>query len=85
MTFLEWVTQEHPEALLADGLDAALIGGLEEAGTFRLVYSVPQIIEILMARDGMTQDEAWEFADFNIWPAWVGPGTPIYWPGEKSD
>mgnify|MGYP003631488445 FL=1 len=65
-----------------DGLDKALIGrsciwdstGRRED---RLVYSGEKIVAILIARDGMTADEALEYIEFNIEGAYVGEQTPI--------
>jgi len=31
-----------------------------------------------MNRDGMDEDEAREFLDFNTFGAWMGPGTPLF-------
>jgi len=65
-----------------DGLDKALIGrsciwdssGRQED---RLVYSGEKIVAILIARDGMTAEEAMEYIEFNIEGAYVGEQTPI--------
>ena len=43
-----------------------------------LVYSVDKIIEILIDRDGMTEEEAVEFFEFNIEGAYMGRMTPVY-------
>jgi hypothetical protein len=68
--------------LKADGLDEAIIGqALVWLGHEReevLVYSCQKIIEILMARDGMSQEEAHEFIEFNIEGAYMGNQTPIF-------
>jgi hypothetical protein len=42
-----------------------------------LVYSGLKILNILMTRDGMDEDEAHGFLEFNIAGAYVGPDTPI--------
>lgn len=62
--------------LKADGLDGAVLG--VDVNSMRLVYSEERIIEILQERDGMTQEEALEFYEFNIKTAYVGELTPIY-------
>jgi len=68
--------------LKADGLDAALIGlGGQFHASGRqsmLVYSVNKILEILVDRDGMTYEEAWEFFEFNIAGSYNGPGMPVF-------
>jgi len=70
------------ELIKMDGLDKALIGrsciwdstGRQED---RLVYSGEKIVAILIARDGMTADEALKYIEFNIEGAYVGEQTPI--------
>ena len=70
------------ELIKMDGLDKALIGrsciwdstGRQED---RLVYSGEKIVAILIARDGMTADEALEYIEFDIEGAYVGEQTPI--------
>ena len=67
------------ELLLADGFDAALIGTGERCGQPTIaVYDREKCIEVLEKRDGMTQEEANEFFEFNVVGAWVGEQTPIF-------
>jgi len=67
------------ELLLADGFDAALIGTGERCGQPTIaVYDREKCIEVLEKRDGMTQEEANEFFEFNVMGAWVGEQTPIF-------
>ena len=55
------------ELTTASGLGDAIIGVGVRCGQLTIVvYSVDRVIEILMARDGMTNDEAIEFFEFNI-------------------
>jgi len=63
------------EFLKADGLDAAVIG-LEE-GSGRLIYSVKEIIRILLD-EGMSEEDALDHYYYNIEGAYVGDLTPIY-------
>jgi hypothetical protein len=76
-TLLDWIIEKHPEALVADGLDEAIIG-YEPGPPFRILYSAPEVVRVLMDRDGMDEETAWEFAHFNIFCAYVGPGTPVF-------
>ena len=64
--------------LAADGLEDALIGTGWQFIQALMVYSVKKVLEILMARDGMSYEEAREFFEFNIVGAYVGPGTPVF-------
>ena len=71
----ESIKNANEMAMLVDGHDDAL-AGYDTQG--RAIYFVDAIIGRLMQRDGMTQDEAIEFFDFNIAGAYVGEYTPIY-------
>ena len=71
------------EMLKADGLDDALLGQMTvDRWTDHpyevLVYSVEKIICILMGRDGMTEEEALEYFEFNIEGSCMGKMTPFY-------
>jgi hypothetical protein len=61
--------------LFADNLDGAIIG--IEQDTFRIVYSRKKVIKILTKQMG-NRYEAMEFAEFNIFDAYVGEQTPIW-------
>lgn len=74
--------------LKMDGLDEAIVGMADVwvpngAGAMtieKLVYNGEKIVEVLMAQ-GMTEEEAYEFVDFNIAGAYMGDETPvIVWP-----
>ncbi len=75
------------EISTASGFDEALIGIGQRCGQPDIaVYSVPKVLEILMNRDGLTNEEAQEFFEFNIGGAWVGAATPIWmWPCDPTD
>lgn len=61
--------------LIADGFDEAIIGQTTKG---LVVYNIATIIELLMERDGMTEEEALEFFDFNIDGSYMGEQTPIF-------
>lgn len=61
--------------LIADGLGEALIG-ITTKGL--AVYDSYKVIAILMARDGMDEEEAIEFFEYNIDGSYVGEQTPIF-------
>ena len=70
----------------ADGLLNAVIGIATRADGMRVVcYSIEKIIEVFMKRDGMTEEEAYEFYEFNVACAWVGDKTPIFVETIKGD
>lgn len=69
----------NEEALFADGLSDAVIGYTRTLSTGKdvVVYSAEKVIEVLM-RDGMSYEEAVEYADFNIFCAYMGENTPLF-------
>lgn len=74
------IVSKNPDAMLVDGHDDAL-AGYDTRG--RAIYRIEDIVRTLMERDGMTEEEAVEFFDFNIECAYVGQFTPIYMWEEK--
>tara|TARA_R100000808_G_scaffold18894_1_gene41265 strand:- start:674 stop:928 length:255 start_codon:yes stop_codon:yes gene_type:complete len=74
----DYIAQYNPEALLTDGFEDALIGIGQQFNKVLAVYDKQKCIEILMERDGMTDEEAVEYFDFNVTGAWVGENTPIF-------
>jgi hypothetical protein len=67
------------DLLYADGLLGAVIGIATRADGLRVVcYSRDRVVQILMARDEMSEQEAHEYYEFNIACAWVGEKTPIF-------
>ena len=72
---IESIAEFNPEALLANGLEDAIVG-YDTKG--RVIYSVGSIIDILVERDGMSYEEASEHFSFNIECAYSGEHTPIY-------
>lgn len=70
--------EENPEALLADGHDAALVGTAHRCSKPPLaVYSTRKIIAGLV-KEGLDEEDAIEHYSFNIEGAWVGEGTPLF-------
>lgn len=63
------------DILFADGLDDAIIGF--EPNLWKVVYSRNKVLDSLV-KDGMSEDEAMEYADYNIFAAMVGDKTPIW-------
>ena len=66
-------------AIILDGLDEAIMGIAEEFGNgYRIVYSKSNIFSILMNRDGMTEEEAIEFYEYNILGLYASPQNAIF-------
>ena len=85
-TIREQLADIDENMLTADGFDDAIIGWTDSWGTddnggvtrpFRAVYSVRRCIDILVA-DGMPEDEAMEYLEFNTIGAYVGSQTPVF-------
>lgn len=64
------------DVIFADGFDDAIIGF--EPNLWKVVYSRGKAIKILMDRDGMDEEEAVEFAEYNTFGAYIGEKTPIW-------
>ena len=64
--------------LVADGFDEAFIGVGRQFNIDVAVYDYNQCIDILMERDGMTDEEAIEYIEFNVVGAYVGKQTPVF-------
>jgi hypothetical protein len=83
---MENAIEGDEDLLWADGLLYAVIGIATRADGLRVVcYSIEKIIEVFMTRDGMTEEEAYEFYEFNVACAWVGDKTPIFVETIKGD
>jgi len=66
------------DIMLADGFEDAFLGIGQQFTMHFAVYDHGRCVRILMERDGMTEEEAEEFMDFNVTGAWVGKGTPVF-------
>jgi len=69
-------TQQHieidqKETLLASGFDLAIIGLDTKSEPFRVVYDIEKMIEILCSREEMTELDAIEYLDYNVFGAYV--------------
>lgn len=74
----EMIAEYNEEAMIADGLDDAIIGMACRCGSDPVVaYDTNKVIA-LYVKEGMTEEEAVEFFEFNVLGAYVGPNTPVY-------
>ncbi len=75
---LDEIVQRFADAefLRADGFDEAVIGF--EPNELKLVYDRNRMANILIVRDGMSEDDAWEYLEYNVFSAYVGENTPLY-------
>ena len=66
------------DVLKMDGFDDCAVGICTRFGQEPiLIYDQKKVISQLM-RDGMTEEEAYEFHDFNQIGAWMGEKTPAF-------
>lgn len=74
----EWVTDNYPdtEILLPVGFAEAFIGVATQFDKVMAVYDRRKCIEILM-RD-MSEEDAYEYFEFNVTGAYVGENTPAF-------
>lgn len=73
---------EEGEIWFADGLDSAIIGF--EPNDFRVVYSRNLCVESCIA-EGMNEEEAVDFLEYNTFNTYIGSGTPIWVDDFKYD
>ena len=74
----EWLADRMDgETVTWDGCEAALVGVVERCGQPSLpCYDYALLVQCFVG-EGMTEDEAQEWVDFNIAGAWVGERTPV--------
>ncbi len=73
-----FISEEHPDALLADGFDAAIVGTVQQFNKTLVCYGREKCIDILVERDGMSRADAEDFFEFNVVGAYVGENTPVF-------
>lgn len=73
------IAEINPEALLADGFEKAAIGYVVNQHHAQVVvYDYEKCVDVLVTRDGMTDEEAREFLGFNTLSAYVGENGPLF-------
>ena len=66
------------QTMFADGFEDAIIGLDTSNEVFRVIYDREKMATILQERDEMTEEDAWEYLEYNVFSTYVGEGTPIY-------
>jgi hypothetical protein len=74
---LDQILELYPDDtfVIADGFDDAIIG--VDDNNLKIVYNIDEVINILM-REGMTDEEAIEYYEYNIASSYVGENTPSF-------
>ena len=66
------------EALIMDGFDDCIAGIVERIGQPDIIcYDKDKVLDKLMSQ-GMTDEEAVEYFEYNQQGAWMGEGTPCF-------
>ncbi len=73
----ERAAMHESEYVTFSGLDDALVGTAGDSGVWRTVYSQDGIISILMERDGMSREDAFEYFSYNIEGLHCGDNSPL--------
>jgi hypothetical protein len=68
---------EDEQTLYADGFEGALVGIGQQFNRELAVYDYDKCVDILVSQ-GMTEEEAHEYMDYNVTGAWVGDHTPVF-------
>lgn len=70
----EVVDTKYPGLVVFDGFDDAIVGVIDKG----VVYDTAKCLRILMDRDGMEEDEAVEWLEFNMAGLYAGEKTPVF-------
>ena len=80
-TILSVLESDYPETLKADGFDDAIIGVAEgwfgQSNHCVICYDYEKCAEILVEQ-GMSEEDAEEYLQFNTTSAYVGEYTPVF-------
>ncbi len=75
---MDFIRETYPETLVMDGFDDCIIGICYRFGQEPIIaYDQPAVISKLMEQ-GMDEDEAIEYFEFNQIGAWMGEYTPCF-------
>ena len=75
---LKRIVADNPDSefLIADGFDAAVIG--YDYQSERIIYSYDKCLDILIAEEAMSRDDAIEWMAYNVMDSYFGDKTPIW-------
>lgn len=79
MKIMDFIAAWAPDAIVMDGFDDCVVGVADSFGQpTRIVYDREAILLKLMAEDGMSQDEALEWIEYNMIGSSVGEAMPVF-------
>ncbi len=77
--WLDCAAEMNEQIVTCDGFESCIIGIANRFGMEPVVaYDYDKCIALLVSRDGMSEEEAVKFFEFNTLGAWVGEGTPVF-------
>lgn len=74
----ERIAEENPELLFCDGYDDCIIGTVSRKLAETVVCYDLNAMIAKMVREGMTEEEAWEWYEYNIIDGYHGKYTPCF-------
>jgi hypothetical protein len=77
------ILESYDEVLFADGFDDAIIGF--EPNMWKVVYSRRKCVDILVQTEGMSEEDAIDYLEYNTFNAYVGDNTPLWVDDFDSD
>ena len=80
---IDKIKKLDPTILVADGFDDCIIGLTFRDDELVALYSVDRIIDTLCNDNHMDVEDAYEYFEFNIAGAYMGPKTPMYLWGQN--
>ena len=74
----ELINDSFPEAMVMDGYDDCILGVIERMGMDPIVCYDKQMVLMKLQCEGMSDEEAIEWYEYNMVGAWVGDTTPCF-------
>ncbi len=78
MSMRDLLAEYDEDILCADGFDEAIVGVVHVGSNTIALYDMEKCIYILIERDGMTYEDAYEFFVYNVLGSYVGEKTPAF-------
>jgi hypothetical protein len=69
--------EKYPDLATMEGFDEAIIGVVQRINLEVVCYDLDKVIQILM-KQGMDEQDAWDWYQFNMVGSWIGEQTPVF-------
>lgn len=82
-----WLDAHDMTLMTPEGFEEALVGVAQVFNTCIAIYDRAKCVEILQTRDGMTEEAAEEFFEFNTQGSYIGQHTPgfLIWRADEVE